>query len=280
MRIKENTLYPSLFNQLKLSVYFTGYLYADTKWSFHHYEPCHRLYYITSGNAYFITESGNKVSLKKGFIYVLPRRNLYQLKCDDHMEKFFLHFDLQLMPGLDLFDYINDYLSIPFYSEELYDLKHLATRHHLEDAFQVESIIWRTFSILLAPHSDALLQHAVKLRKYETLITYIKEHCEFGLSLDELAKVMNISPSYLSRIFKKDLGMTVKEYVDSQLVDQLKKELTLTNKSIQQIARELKFSDEFYLSKYFKKFIGVSPKNYQQINDLYLNKTTNLLHTT
>ncbi|WP_157950142.1 helix-turn-helix transcriptional regulator [Vallitalea okinawensis] len=270
MELIKYPLFHSLFNNLKLSLYLNGHLNADSKWQYYYLDPAHRLYYITKGSAYFYKESPNeKYLLKKGHIYLLPRRQLYGLGCDHYMEKFFFHFDLQLVPGLDVFDCFNDYISMPFYSQDLYNLTDLASQQDLKSTLLCKSILWETLAYFLEPHTDYLLKHAKKIKKYESLCSYLDSNCHFGITVKDLANTMNISPSYLSRVFKKDMGITIKEFVNAHLLDQAKKELIFTDKSIRQVAADLRFNDEFYFSNYFKRHTNCSPKYYQHINSVY-----------
>lgn len=268
MKIIEYPLFQSIFNNIKLDIFFHGYLYADKEWNLSPYlEPCHRLYYITDGSAY-IYRDDQRIELKKDHIYILPRRQVYGLDCQGKMEKFFVHFTLGLVPGLDVFDCFDDYLCMPFYSDQLKELPTLAESNDLGKILMCKSIIWDTISRFIQPHSEYLLNQANKMKHYKKIYDYIENNCQFGIKVSNLADIMNVSPSYLSRRFKKEMGITVKDYVNIQILDKAKQQLIFTDKTIKEIALSLNFCDEFYFSNYFKRYTNHSPKLYRQQNNL------------
>lgn len=266
MQIDNNPEFQSIFNHVTLDIFFHGYLHGDPDWNLDPYlEPCHRLYYITEGSAYIYRDQ-EIIPLEKDYIYVLPRRIPYGLCCEEKMEKFFLHFTMGLVPGLDVFDCFDNYLKMPYYSEELRALPELAKSKNLGDILRCKSVIWDTLSRFIQPYSGALLSRARKMERYEAIYAYIENNCHFGITVEVLANMMNVSPSYLSRSFKKDMGTTLKHYVNMQIMDKAKQALIFTKKSIKEIAMELRFCDEFYFSNYFKRHTHHSPSLYRRRN--------------
>jgi AraC-like DNA-binding protein len=77
---------------------------------------------------------------------------------------------------------------------------------------------------------------------------------------------MNMTVSNLSKNFKRDTGMTLKEYFDSQLLRNAKQKLLLSDASVKEIAYSLGFNDEFYFSRFFKKHEGIAPREYRGNN--------------
>lgn len=58
--------------------------------------------------------------------------------------------------------------------------------------------------------------------------------------------------------------MTISEYVQRERIEEAKKLLTLTDYPITDIAAWLNFSDQSYFNKVFKKWIGMTPKDYRR----------------
>ncbi|MCZ8517348.1 helix-turn-helix domain-containing protein [Paenibacillus filicis] len=92
----------------------------------------------------------------------------------------------------------------------------------------------------------------------------IANHLYGDITLDRLAERTNLSPNYLSSLFKKEVGLTISEYVQRERIEEAKKLLTLTDYPITDIAAWLNFNDQSYFNKVFKKWEGMTPKAYRQ----------------
>ncbi len=91
---------------------------------------------------------------------------------------------------------------------------------------------------------------------------YIQENLTKRLSLNQVAAVFGISPSYLSQLFGKynDLGFS--EYINTCKINESKRLLEDGSLKIYEIADMLGFESPFYFSKVFKKVEGISPTEY------------------
>lgn len=92
------------------------------------------------------------------------------------------------------------------------------------------------------------------------LETYFKTEKELSFYSDKL----NITNSTLSKAVKKEFVKTPTQLINERIILESKKLLHLTYRSVKEIASELGFADEFYFSRYFKKSVGCSPKNYRE----------------
>lgn len=98
----------------------------------------------------------------------------------------------------------------------------------------------------------------------ELAIEYIKNNLNENIKLQTLATLCNFSVSHFSRIFKKEVGKTLKEYVNIKKLEKAKYLLESTNDSICQISEELGLEDSSYFTKVFKKYEGICPKKYRE----------------
>ncbi|MDV4149799.1 response regulator [Clostridium sp. AL.422] len=94
---------------------------------------------------------------------------------------------------------------------------------------------------------------------------YINDNLEERIYLNETANIHNISPSYLSLVFKKDCNMGFSEYVNLMKINKAKELLAKGNYKVYEISDKLGFESAFYFSKVFKKITGYSPKDYIKI---------------
>ncbi|MGO4275394.1 helix-turn-helix domain-containing protein, partial [Paenibacillus sp. TAF58] len=86
---------------------------------------------------------------------------------------------------------------------------------------------------------------------------YIELHYgDTELQLDQIAQQVFINPSYLRAVFKKEIGMTVTDYVTHIRMHKAKDLLGKGNIRLADIAEQIGFNDPSYFSKSFKKFFG------------------------
>lgn len=98
------------------------------------------------------------------------------------------------------------------------------------------------------------------------MLQYIHVNIENHLSLDRLARDLNISVGYASDCFKKHMGIPVMRYVQKVKIDRAKTLLLSTDKSILYIGILLGFYDQSHFSRAFKAIVGVSPTVYRNSN--------------
>lgn len=95
---------------------------------------------------------------------------------------------------------------------------------------------------------------------------YITNNVSTAVTVEELCRVCNVSQSYLYKCFKSVLGISCKEFITSTKLDIAARALLQTNKSIGQVALENGFSNAYQFSNVFKKFYGMSPSAYRNLD--------------
>ena len=121
--------------------------------------------------------------------------------------------------------------------------------------------------------SDILLQ-AIKLRDRVTgsqysgqlkqAVRYIDEHyqCE-DISLNRVAKEVNLSPNYLSAVFSQEMGTTFVEYLTARRMEKARELLRHSDLRSGEIAAAVGYKDSHYFSFLFKKTQGCTPRDYR-----------------
>ncbi|CUO72763.1 helix-turn-helix domain-containing protein [Clostridium disporicum] len=95
-----------------------------------------------------------------------------------------------------------------------------------------------------------------------TCIDIILKHLYEDISLLKISKMLNLSPPYISSKFKKEVKISLSEYILKCKIDEAKYLLTHTNYSILEVSTLLCFHDQSYFTKTFKRFTGITPKKY------------------
>lgn len=118
---------------------------------------------------------------------------------------------------------------------------------------------------MLRSYCRLVSKHAIG--SYSPLIqqTIIKIDSDLtaDLTLKPLSIIGNVSPNYLSGLFKRETGQTLTEFVNLRRVSAAKRLLSTTNLQVQTVAQHCGILDVHYFSKLFKRYVGVTPKEYR-----------------
>lgn len=114
-----------------------------------------------------------------------------------------------------------------------------------------------------------ILMGQIGLREDKSwIISEIKNIVELeyrkDIGLDFVADKVNLSPAYVSYIFKKETGQTLLKYITDKKMDRAKKMLGDRNLKIMQVARGCGYENQSYFNKLFKNYFGVTPKQYRE----------------
>lgn len=110
--------------------------------------------------------------------------------------------------------------------------------------------------------------HAIhKTNRYPKAITvcldYIYDNLHTKITLEKLADVAALSPSYLSRLFHKEVGTTVSGYITAKRLEAAENMLRYSDYSCLEISDYLCFSSESHFIQVFRKHTGYTPKCYR-----------------
>ncbi len=127
------------------------------------------------------------------------------------------------------------------------------------DIFELEVIVTEFLDYL----RNVLVKEEGFSRIVRQTMAYIDSNLSSSLSLDQIAGEIPINPSYLSRTFKKETGQALTEYINTARVEKAKELLSDTERLSYEVAEEVGFHDPAYFSAIFKKYTGMSPKEFK-----------------
>ena len=106
------------------------------------------------------------------------------------------------------------------------------------------------------------------------LLSYINENIgePHLLKVEPLAKTFLLSPTYLSEFFRKKVNMSLREYIIKAKLKLVEIRLLNSNYTLTEIADELSFTDVSHLSKTFKKYTGMSVRDFKKQGEYQLLK--------
>lgn len=143
--------------------------------------------------------------------------------------------------------------------------EYLGKINSASDIFALESSLLdilryiRSYSDTAANTQKQLISQAMK---------YIDENISSELSLDTIANHLHISPSHLSRTFKKATNHSLTDYINHARIKKAKELLKHTDIYTYTIAEMAGYNDATYFSSIFKKYEGVSPSEYRIRNSI------------
>jgi two-component system response regulator YesN len=110
--------------------------------------------------------------------------------------------------------------------------------------------------------------HKKKLRKYREEIIkiqyYITKNLDKVIDVPTAANFVNMSESYFSHIFKKDVGISFIDYVNNEKIEKAKELIICSNYRIYEVSDKLGFQNSTYFTMLFKKITGLSPSDYKK----------------
>jgi len=104
-------------------------------------------------------------------------------------------------------------------------------------------------------------------QQVDEVIAYIREHLDLNLTVGEYAKMVYLSASYFSNLFKKVTGMTVTQFVTMERMERAK-EMLSQGMQVQEISLALGYEDRPYFTELFKRHTGMTPSEFKQLYGL------------
>lgn len=137
--------------------------------------------------------------------------------------------------------------------------KQIENAHTVAQVSEMMPEILKTYCNLVKKNSVKGYSPPVK-----KVIIKIDSDLTADLSLNAMAALCNVSPSYFSALFKKETGVTLTDFVTNRRIRFAKHLLKTTNLQIQTIAQHCGILDFHYFCRMFKKSVGLTPTQYRE----------------
>ena len=149
----------------------------------------------------------------------------------------------------------------------------LEQAYRLSDFYILKMDACTSIPAICKLHDSMVLDYTGKmlLLKKESVISkpvircmdYIYSHLNSRLTIEELADYTGLSTSYLSRLFKQELGVAISTYISEKKIEKAQHLLKYSDFSLIEIANYLAFSSQSHFIQTFKKSVGLTPKKYR-----------------
>ena len=262
--VEKHPFFETIVNSLRFTIRHHGYCTLDPSWQGEVAKTkCNILFFVRDGRGYY-RFNDHELSLEPGHIYFIPLNSAVSYRTDKYLEKFFIHFNLELFSLVDLFEVCPpcEYCR----SIEDNDIFNRLEPFRQRDISGIVGfsgyLLSLVGSFIGSPSAD--IEDLIRtLDKYRDLTAFIDRNLGNDLTLGKLSPVMSMSPQHLSLSFKRDTGKNLKEFINAKLIERAKREIAFTDMRVKEVASRLRFRDEFYFSRYFKSKTGYSPLKYR-----------------
>lgn len=254
---------------------YCGYAYCKP---LHSYGPAVRpnylLHYIMSGKGiYQIDGATHTLGKGEGFLIEPNKQTFYQADVQEPWSYLWVGFDGSNVErclrtiGLD-----GEHLTFRYTAEEekLRYLIEEMLRHNVVNA-QNELILQALLYAFLAQLSKGMDARISALNQSDRENLYVHKALEFirnnyidGITVNDVARYVALHRSYLFALFQKVLHISPQEYLTLFRLTRAKEELTLTDASVADIARNCGYHDPQVFTKAFKSKFGITPLQYRK----------------
>ena len=265
----------------------------DDKWNYRNVlSPYYRMYYIDAGQG-AIYHKEQTWALEPGFMYLIPGFTLCNLQCSGHLSQYFIHFFEDAVDGISLFHNSQTVFKVRASEMDIGNFKRLLQINpgrkinrsdnpqvYEKHAYYMEyeelnnsqsyPLFIETQGILLQ-----LISKFVQLRsaghadsrsipsKVLDLLGFIQLNLGKPLTVNSLAKMANLHPDYLSRLFVKLTGQRPLAYIHNKRIERAQHLIVTTDMSLTQISETMGFDNVQHFSKVFKKITSLTPGRYR-----------------
>ena len=137
------------------------------------------------------------------------------------------------------------------------------------DAAQTETYLLQLRNSAIKDMTDRVAEKLNRPRSsnyVEQSRDYVRKHYREKIYLEDVAEALKISPTYLSRLFKRETGQNFQDYINEVRVDRAANLLKYSEMSLSEISQYVNFPNQSYFGKIFKKYKNMTPRAYRDSN--------------
>jgi AraC-like DNA-binding protein len=250
-----------------------GFQRCDLSWSRSHwqFETFGKFYFVTAGAATYETDDA-QVSLEPGRIYFFPphRRSRHHTR---RLELHWFHFSVD-SPVLDA--RLARVRAIESWSARAWEAwKPVYTRlaEHFaqggeELGLRLQALALHGFAEVIARHPESEVPELTAMReRFAPALAFMEANFKRNPPLREIAASAGLSVPHFHRGFRRAFRTTPHEHMLRRRMDLAQQLLSGTGDAVGQIARTCGYEDQFYFSRVFTRWSGLSPERFRKRRD-------------
>lgn len=255
---------------LKISFLEYGNVFLDTSWKGQtFYEDHARLYCVTEGSAE-IWHGGRHFEMLPGRLFLVPPAAGMRFRCRRSCKILWLHFTLLLHGDTDIFA-ANAFTAVHVETEGLplikrfLELLELLGKSGNQASLRAQGILLELVSFFIPEElSGREPKELALLERFKPVMECMDRSSSEKLSLERLSALAGYEKTYFSVLFKKTFRVSPLQYAMRRRIEKAQALLSCSDAKLSLIAQECGFSDEFHLSKTFKRIAGRSPREFRR----------------
>ncbi len=223
--------------------------------------PYWRLYHLSAHGAW--VKVGRTFSrLSPDRLYLFPANLSFSSGCEVELDQFFVHFTIE--PALTEASMPGTFLAVELNLE----LKSLLERIHAGTSSARQSLLLMAMVQMTLDASELQLHDRSLSTRLEKAQDLMRHHLQQGISNEEIAEALHLSPNAFSRWYKSVTGTPPQFWLNRERINEASFWLHHTDASMEKIAETLGFCDRYHFSRVFKRIQGVSPAVFRKNRDL------------
>lgn len=257
---------PETFEHVLPHMDYFSYRNADASWTI---VPTvidfHDISYVVEGEAEY-TLDGEKVVVRKGDLLYIPPYTLREatLTPVQRFAVYAMNFELQ------------DIDRQPINRLPFAPVTPIGIHPELISLYKALSTAWLLqetgYRLMVRAYVELILSKLLDLAVYKSpvsvadlrirqVIEYITVHCDQPVTLQEMADLVHLSPTYLSALFRRSMGMNLARYMNIIRVNHAESLLMNNMCNVTEASEACGFCDVYYFSRVFTEIKGYNPKN-------------------
>jgi AraC-like DNA-binding protein len=226
----------------------------------------HHIDLVCTGRRQVVHE-GNVLELAPGQAWFLPGCTPVERRCNECCQIYFVKFRCEWLPGVDpLLDWLERRpLCLGPWDEGLFrELVRLGTAPDLKHLLLLQAQITRWLAEALPDLERIISDHIRSHSRFERVFELMQARLGADLRVCDLAAAMNLPISAFSMAFNRNVGMSPKAWLSRCLNQEAIRLLIQSDAPTKNVAQQLRFSDEYHFSRFFKRLNGLAPTPYRQ----------------
>jgi len=250
-----------------LDIIACGYSVVDRDWSNcqPHWHHCYKYFSPIDGSAQ-ISIGPKTFALQPHNIYFIPSFGQLQYDCEDSLSLYWIHFQprslrLQLILSRirGIIDWPRDRYSQ--WQSTYMRLPEFQKKNNFSLLCRIEAMLLDFISDLVQFIPDSEFEKIDReLAQFHSALAYMDYNFRSNPALNKIARLNHMHPSYFQHRFTELFGISAHEYMLGKRMSLARQLLGSGNLSVQAVAQQSGYENQFYFSRVFKKYYGITPQ--------------------